>query len=135
MNSFQEFSQRYAVANQGFEPVEARMQDTKNRQNSLLAQPEAQIWLDDCVHDLNLQAQEVYREALERGIAKECARFVLPLSTRTRLYMKGSVRSWIHYLSVRCAPETQKEHRDLAEACRAIFVEQFPITSAALEWK
>jgi len=76
----------------------------------------------------------LYEEALDLGIAKEQARFLLPLSTTTKLYMKGSVRSWIHYLNVRTDPSTQLEHREVALAVKAIFIEQFPITAKALEW-
>ena len=131
---FQERSQRYAEA-MDYEPCEARRQDSKNRQNSiddldpwikenfLLAQKE--IW--DNAYDL-------YKQAIAAGIAKECARMLLPLNTATKLYMKGSVRSWIHYLQVRCDPSTQLEHRAIADSIKVIFCEQFPIISNALGW-
>ncbi|RXK80706.1 FAD-dependent thymidylate synthase [Chlorobaculum sp. 24CR] len=132
---FQEFSQRYAKA-QATEKYEPRRQDTTNRQNSLDDLDQATVtWFDEAQDKIARLAFESYEEALEKGIAKECARVLLPLATQTRLYMKGSVRSWIHYLEVRTDPATQKEHRDIAEAVQAIFVEQFPVTSAALGWK
>ena len=81
------------------------------------------------------QSLEVYNALLDKGVAKECARFVLPQNTQTRLYMSGNVRSWLHYLELRTANGTQKEHMELAEDIRAIFIEQFPIISEALEWK
>ena len=77
---------------------------------------------------------DIYKHMLEKGIAKECSRFVLPLATPTKIYMSGSVRSWIHYISLRTANGTQKEHMDLAESCKEIFAEQFPICAEALEW-
>ena len=80
------------------------------------------------------KSERYYKEALSRGIAKECARFLLPLSTQTRMYMNGTVRSWIHYIQLRTDPSTQKEHRDIAEAIKQIFCEQFPISSNALGW-
>ena len=80
------------------------------------------------------QAMDLYKRMLDEGIAKECARFVLPLATPTRMYMSGSVRSWIHYINLRSANGTQKEHMDIAEACKNIFVEQFPTCAEALEW-
>jgi thymidylate synthase (FAD) len=132
---FQEFSQRYAKA-QTTEKYEPRRQDTKNRQNSLDDLDEATVtWFDQAQDKIARLSFESYEEALEKGIAKECARVLLPLATQTRLYMKGSVRSWIHYLEVRTDPATQKEHRDIAEAVQAIFVEQFPVTSKALGWE
>ena len=79
-------------------------------------------------------SKDLYNELIRQGIAKECARFVLPLATPTRLYMSGSVRSWIHYIDLRSAHGTQKEHMDIAEACREIFKEQLPTVSEALKW-
>ncbi len=136
--TFQEFSQRYADSSLlGKEiPLPAlRRQDDKNRQNSI----------DDIDpftnQDFQLKMQRhfvdgmhLYKEMLEAGIAKECARFVLPLATPTKLYMTGSVRSWIHYIDLRSAHGTQKEHMDVVEAVRGIFKEQFPITAEALSW-
>ncbi|MBN1928820.1 MAG: FAD-dependent thymidylate synthase [Chlorobiaceae bacterium] len=132
---FQEFSQRYAKV-QAVEKYQPRRQDAKNRQNSLDdLDAETVTWFDEAQEKIAKLAFDSYEEALEKGIAKECARVLLPLGTQTRLYMKGSVRSWIHYLEVRTDPSTQKEHRDIAEAVQAIFTEQFPVTSAALGWK
>ena len=127
---FQEFSQRFSKV-QHFETVELRMQgDTK--------QGSAEIIDDDALkhlaHQVILFASTVYDELIEQGVSRECARGVLPLCTQTKIYMKGSVRSWIHYLQVRCASDTQKEHRLIAEEIRKIFIEQFPITSKALGW-
>jgi thymidylate synthase (FAD) len=131
---FQEFSQRYAKV-QAVEKYQPRRQDVKNRQNSLDDLDDATVaWFDQAQESIAKLGMEQYEEALERGIAKECARVLLPLGTQTRLYMKGSVRSWIHYLEVRTDPATQKEHRDIAEAVQAIFTEQFPVTSQALGW-
>ena len=135
--TFQEFSQRYAQSNElgEIDLPELRRQDIKNRQNSI----------DDLdvkvVDKLNRQmitlfssAQSLYNQMIEEGVAKECARMVLPLCTPTRIYMTGSVRSWIHYIDLRSAHGTQKEHMEIAESCKDIFKEQFPIVSEALEW-
>ena len=137
--TYQEFSQRYADSTLlGFDkiPLPAlRRQDTKNRQNSI----------DDLdpfeVQNLELQMQTLfdssmalYEQMLKRGVAKECARNVLPLCVPTKMYMSGSVRSWIHYINLRSANGTQKEHMDVANACKDIFIEQFPIVAEALEW-
>lgn len=132
---FQEFSMRYAKA-QAIEKYQPRRQDVKNRQNSLEDLDAATVaWFDEAQESIAKIAMERYEEALEKGIAKECARTLLPLGTQTKLYMKGSVRSWIHYLEVRTDPSTQKEHRDIAEAVLKLFTEQFPVTSGALGWK
>ena len=136
--TFQEFSQRYADTNLIAEriPLPAlRKQDLKNRQNSTDD-------LDEFVkQDIEMtitshfnQAEKLYKRMLEAGVAKECARMVLPLATPTRLYMTGSCRSWVHYINLRSAHGTQKEHMDIAEACRKVFTEQFPIVSKALDW-
>ena len=135
--TFQEFSQRYAQSNElgEIDLPELRRQDNKNRQNSIDD-------LDKTVVDkLNRQmitlfssAQSLYNQMVESGVAKECARMVLPLCTPTRIYMTGSVRSWIHYIDLRSAHGTQKEHMDIAESCKNIFKEQFPVVSEALEW-
>ena len=135
--TFQEFSQRYAASTAlGDIPLpELRRQDLKNRQNST----------DDLdpfvVQDYELKikkhfvdAVKLYDEMLEAGVAKECARMVLPLATPTRIYMTGSCRSWIHYINLRSAHGTQKEHMVIAEACRKVFTEQFPAVSEALGW-
>ena len=136
--TFQEFSQRYADSSLlGKEiPLPAlRRQDDKNRQNSIddidpLTQQDFEIKMQR--HFVN--GMHLYKEMLDAGIAKECARFVLPLATPTRIYMTGSCRSWIHYIDLRSAHGTQQEHKEIAEGCRQVFVEQFPIVSEALEW-
>ena len=136
--TYQEFSQRYADSSMLGNEIplpELRRQDDKNRQNSI----------DDLdplmVEDLNLKMQrhfvdgmKLYKEMLDAGVAKECARFVLPLATPTRIYMSGSVRSWIHYINLRSAHGTQKEHMNVAEGVRSIFAEQFPTVAQALDW-
>ena len=136
--TYQEFSQRYADSSLLGDsiPLPAlRRQDEKNRQNSIddidpLMQQDFEIKMQR--HFVN--GMKLYKEMLEAGIAKECARFVLPLATPTKLYMTGSVRSWIHYIDLRSAHGTQKEHMDVVEAVRGIFKEQFPITAEALSW-
>ena len=136
--TYQEFSQRYADSSLLDEHIpipELRRQDTKNRQNSI----------DDVdrfvKHDFELKMQrhfvdgmKLYKEMLAAGRATECARVVLPLATPTRIYMTGSVRSWVHYIDLRAAHGTQKEHMDLVENVRSIFKEQFPTVSEALGW-
>ena len=132
---FQEFSLRYSCATT-FESYEARRQDLKNRQNSLDDfDGDTKQWFDQAQADVWNYSYERYETAIAKGIAKECARSILPLNTVTRLYMKGSVRSWIHYFAVRCDPATQKEHREIALAGRAIFMEHFPTVAEAMEWK
>ena len=136
--TYQEFSQRNADSSLLADQVpmfDLRRQDTKNRQNSIDD-------IDDYVKqefEIKIrrhfdEAMVLYQSMLDSGIAKECARFVLPLATPTRMYMSGSVRSWIHYITLRSANGTQKEHMDIAEACKKIFVEQFPTCAEALEW-
>ena len=137
--TYQEFSQRYADSSLLGETIplpELRRQDTKNRQNSIddidpFTVQKYQMLMQDHFKD----AMDLYQKMLDEGIAKECARFVLPLATPTRLYMSGSCRSWIHYITLRSANGTQKEHMDIAEACKQIFIEQFPTVSEALEWR
>ena len=135
--TFQEFSQRYADSNLlgEIELPELRRQDVKNRQNSIDD-------LDPAISD-KLQKQMItlfssslalYNQMLESGVAKECARFVLPLATPTRLYMSGSCRSWIHYINLRSAHGTQKEHMDIANACKRVFMKNYPTVSEALDW-
>jgi thymidylate synthase (FAD) len=129
---FQEFSQRYSPASLGFETVSARRQASKNRQGSIDdMEPETKLWFQHAQRQNEEQSQTLYETALHFGVALEQARFLLPLSTRTRLYMKGSVRSWIHYLQVRLAPEAQAEHREVAKEIAEIFKAQFPHTYAA----
>ena len=136
--TYQEFSQRYAdssLLSQTIPLPELRSQDTKNRQNSIDdVDPFKKQKYEMKMQQLFTRSMDLYREMLDEGIAKECARFVLPLATPTRMYMSGSVRSWIHYITLRSANGTQKEHMDIAEACKKIFVEQFPTCAAALEW-
>jgi thymidylate synthase (FAD) len=137
--SFQEFSQRYANSNAIGTPIipHLRSQDTKNRQNST----------DDLVEKLGKEklseyyrrtsslfedAEHLYQEMLSDGIAKESARFVLPLSARTKLFMSGTLRSWMHYIDLRTANGTQQEHKEIAEQCKAIFTKQFPIISQSM---
>lgn len=132
--SFQEFSQRYAAAT-SFVPLRARRQDTTNRQNSIDDLDDStQSWFLASQAEIWERAYGRYREALEKGIAKESARALLPLNTATRLYMNGTVRSWIHYIQLRTKPDTQLEHREIAEACRQIFRDSLPQVAKALEW-
>ena len=135
--TYQEFSQRYADSSLLAEEIplpELRRQDTKNRQNSIDdIDPFVVQKYQMLMQDHFKRGMELYQQMLDDGIAKECARFVLPLATPTRMYMSGSVRSWIHYITLRSANGTQKEHMDIAEACKKIFVEQFPTCAAALE--
>ncbi len=135
--TFQEFSQRYADSRQlGDIPIpELRRQDNKNRQNSISDLPEEIInTFNRKIKHLFDQNKELYEEMLEAGIAKECARFVLPLATPTRIYMTGSCRSWIHYINLRTGHGTQKEHMDIAEECKNIFLQEYPVVSSALNW-
>ena len=137
--TFQEFSQRYADVNwlkMGIPIPELRSQDDKNRQNSIDDIPEEQQKrLKNQIARHFYEAMDLYNELIREGIAKECARFVLPLASPTKIYMTGSVRSWVHYIELRSGHGTQKEHMEIAQACKDVFVEQFPITSQALEWK
>ena len=136
--TFQEFSQRYAdssLLSTNIPLPELRRQDTKNRQNSIDDIDEFKVQkYQMLMQDYFSRGMELYQEMLSDGIAKECARFVLPLATPTRLYMSGSCRSWVHYIDLRSAHGTQKEHMDIAEACKKVFVEQFPTVAEALEW-
>jgi len=135
--TYQEFSQRYADSNLlgEIELPELRRQDTKNRQNSIDdLDPAVVEKLEKQMNTLFSSSLALYNQMLESGVAKECARFVLPLATPTRIYMSGSVRSWVHYIDLRSGHGTQKEHMDIANACKSIFTEQFPTVSAALEW-
>ena len=125
--SFQEFSQRYAVA-QGFELSEPRLQDEKNRQNSLETDDrQLAYWWEGAQRRVLQEAQFMYESALAKGIAKEQARKLLPEGmTQSSMYMNGTLRSWLHYVSIRCDLATQKEHREVAEQIRGIMYEQFP---------
>jgi len=125
--SFQEFSQRYAVADE-FEWSEPRLQDEKNRQNSIPVEDrELHKWWQDRQADVLIEAKKAYADALNNGIAKEVARKVLPEGlTMSNMYMSGTLRSWLHYVDIRCGPETQKEHREVAELCKAELEKYFP---------
>ena len=136
--TFQEFSQRYADTNLLADEIhmfDLRHQDTNNRQNSTDDVPyNKKKDLEYKIAEHFVEAMDLYNELLASGIAKECARFVLPLATPTRLYMTGTVRSWIHYIQLRGGHGTQKEHMDIAHAIEDIFIKEFPITSEALEF-
>ena len=136
--TFQEFSQRYADVNwlkMGIPIPELRSQDDKNRQNSIDDIPEEQQKrLKNQISRHFYEAMDLYNELIREGIAKECARFVLPLASPTRIYMTGSVRSWVHYVDLRTGHGTQKEHMDIANECKDILIEQFPVCAKALEW-
>tara|TARA_Y100000592_G_scaffold9753_1_gene13804 strand:+ start:292 stop:927 length:636 start_codon:yes stop_codon:yes gene_type:complete len=136
--TYQEFSQRYADSSLLGDKIplpKLRKQDEKNRQNStddldpMLVQE-----LEVKMQTYFAQGMKLYKEMLDAKVAKECARFVLPLATPTRLYMSGTVRSWIHYIELRSGHGTQKEHMDIANACKDIFTEQFPTVAEAMEW-
>ena len=134
--TFQEFSQRYAdttLLAQDIPLFELRRQDTKNRQNSIddVDNTAKRLWSTHIENHFK-RAKEIYDGMIADGIAKECARFVLPLATPTRLYMTGNVRNWIHYIELRSSNGTQKEHMNIANECKNIFVEQFPIIGEAL---
>ena len=136
--TFQEFSQRYADTNLLADEIpmfDLRSQDLKNRQNSNDDVPDNKKKdLQEKIAQHFVDSMDLYNELLANGIAKECARFVLPLATPTRIYMTGSVRSWVHYIDLRSAHGTQKEHMDVAEGVREVFTEQFPTVAEALEW-
>ena len=137
--TYQEFSQRYADSSMLARTIpmfDLRRQDDKNRQNSIddideFTKQEFEIQISRHF----TAAMDLYQTMLKHGIAKECARFVLPLATPTKLYMTGSVRSWIHYIELRSANGTQKEHMDIANEVKDVFIEQFPICAEALDWK
>ena len=136
--TFQEFSQRYAdtkLLDSEIPVPDLRSQDTKNRQNSNDDIPQEKKEEYQALIARHFEdSMNLYNSLLSEGVAKECARFVLPLATPTRLYMTGSCRSWIHYINLRSAHGTQREHMDVVEKARSIFVEQFPSVSEALEW-
>ena len=135
--TFQEFSQRYAKSNElgKIELPDLRRQDDKNRQNSIDdLDPFVRQKLEAQMITLFSSSQALFNQMIEYGVAKECARMVLPLCTPTRIYMTGSCRSWIHYINLRSSHGTQKEHMEIAEACRKVFTEQFPVVSKALDW-
>ncbi len=133
--TYQEFSQRYAesTALGDIELPELRRQDDKNRQNSIDdLDPKVVDKLNRQMNTLFTSAYSLYNQMLEEGVAKECARFVLPLATPTRLYMSGTVRSWLHYIELRTGHGTQKEHMEIANECKSIFSEQFPTIASAM---
>jgi len=136
--TYQEFSQRYAdssLLGDSIPLFDLRRQDTKNRQNSIDdIDDSVKQEFENKIRKHFDDSMVLYQSMLDMGIAKECARFVLPLATPTRIYMSGSCRSWIHYISLRSGHGTQKEHMDIADACKKIFMEQFPTVSEALEW-
>jgi len=135
--TFQEFSQRYADSTQlGNIPVpQLRRQDEKNRQNSTSDLPnDISNTFQAKIKSQFEQSIKLYEDMIEAGIAKECARFVLPIATPTRIYMTGSCRSWIHYIKLRSGHGTQKEHMNIANACKTIFCKEFPIVAEALDW-
>ena len=136
--TFQEFSQRYADSTQlGEIPIpELRRQDNKNRQNSIsdLSEEVINQFNEKIKLQFNLN-KKLYEEMLEAGIAKECARFVLPLATPTRIYMTGSCRSWIHYINLRTGHGPQKEHMNIAQECKNIFLQVYPVVASALNWQ
>lgn len=133
--SFQEFSQRYAAVAEMSEPREARLQDQKNRQNSIETDDVAtQEWWQEEQQWLLSKVEELYQQAIKDGIAKEVARCILPEGlTMSRMYMSGSLRSWIHYCELRMGNGTQKEHREIATQCWNIITEQFPSLKNVLE--
>ena len=136
--TYQQISQRYADVSYIREDIplpELRRQDTKNRQNSIddidpITQQNFEIEMRKHFD----QSIDLYKKMLHAGIAKECARFVLPLATPTKIYMTGSCRSWIHYVKLRSGHGTQKEHMDIANDCKKIFSQQFPVVAEALDW-
>jgi thymidylate synthase (FAD) len=133
--SFQEFSQRYADVNELGSAVipHLRRQDYLNRQNSIDdLSPEDVANYYRRISQLFEDAEHLYKEMVSQGIAKECARNILPLGTQTKLYMNGTLRSWIHYLQLRCDPGTQFEHRQIAEWIKQIFCKEFPIIGEAI---
>ena len=136
--SFQEFSQRYADASflgGSINIPELRTQDPKNRQNSIDDIDEyKQAIHNQNMRELFAKSKALYDLMINDGVAKECARFVLPLATPTRMYMNGTIRSWIHYINLRTAHGTQKEHMDVANKCKDIFTKQLPLISEALGW-
>jgi thymidylate synthase (FAD) len=133
---FQEYSLRYSTA-VDYEDIELRLQGDKNRQVGEKLLPTGTDAYDKInellVESLSL-SQHCYETMIENGVAKEVARMILPLTTQTTMYMKGSLRSWIHYIELRTEQNTQKEHREIAKKCKKIFIKEFPIISEALEW-
>lgn len=137
--TFQEFSQRYAdttLLSEDIPLFEIRRQDTKNRQNSIDdVDNMMKMKYNVLVRQHLAKSKALYDQMVADGIAKECARFILPLATPTRLYMSGTIRNWIHYIDLRSSNGTQKEHMDIANMCKDIFIKELPIVSEALGWK
>lgn len=132
--AFQEFSQRYSAVD-SFIPHYARRQDKTNKQNSFDdLDEETQKWFLAAQNEIWESTYTKYKEALDRGIAKESARVLLPLNTKTKIYMNGTIRSWIHYIQLRTKLDTQAEHREIAEQCKSIFVENLPQIASSLNW-
>lgn len=132
--SAQQFSARYSEV-QGFQPVTPRRQDEKNRQNSFDDLPdETKEWFESGLKLIEEQSIQFYKESLEKGVAKECARFALPQAASTRMYLNGTIRNWIHYLEVRTGNGTQLEHQQVANGIKEIFVDFFPQISEAMGW-
>ena len=137
--SFQEFSQRYSKTQQ-LEPLELREQAEKNRQSStdvvdpFLTDDYKNIPASMAISEHLNKGIKLYDELIEAGVAKESARMILPLTTETTMYMNGTIRSWVHYINLRTEQNTQKEHRDIANKIKEIFIKQFPNTSEALDW-
>jgi thymidylate synthase (FAD) len=134
--SFQEFSQRYASVEELElpSPPELRLQDPKNRQNSITSPEIDKLTWNSAIQLNYFHSYSLYKNLLKAGIAKECAREVLPMAAPTRLYMNGTLRSWIHYCDLRCDQGTQKEHRDIAEACKQLIKTEFPLTYKAIDY-
>ena len=133
---FQEFSQRYSKVDMGIEMYEARSQDLKNRQNSNDdMSDEDKQWFKEAQEKVSQVCNTLYSEALDRNIAKEQSRFLLPLNTKTRLFMTGNIRNWVHYINLRSSNGSQKEHCDIANKMKEIMIKEFPIVSEAMEWK
>ena len=133
--SFQEFSQRYASVEELElpSPPELRVQDLKNRQNSFETDDIDMLNWKAAIQLQYFHAYTLYKNLIKDGVAKECARDVLPMGTPTRLYMNGTLRSWIHYCDLRCANGTQKEHRKIADACKKLIKTEFPLTFKAID--
>ena len=134
--SFQEFSQRYASVEELElpSPPELRLQDPENRQNSITSPEIDKLTWNSAIQLNYFHSYSLYKNLLKAGIAKECAREVLPMAAPTRLYMNGTLRSWIHYCDLRCDQGTQKEHRDIAEACKQLIKTEFPLTYKAIDY-
>ena len=131
--SFQEFSQRYAEVESIPTPPYLRRQDTENRQNSIDdLDVHTKLYWQNEINELYQKSQDVYQRMLKQGIAKECAREVLPIGSDTTLYMNGTIRSWLHYIDLRAAPETQLEHRRIAEGCRRLIHDNMPAVYEAM---